>query len=72
MGETKAAPAAPLADAAGCEAYLLVERSRDGRRVAEDFPAPDDASAIERAREVSTHDAELWCGGRLVARWTAA
>ena len=58
-----------LSRRAGQDTYLLIEHGRDGRTTAEDFLAPNDASALARAREVSAGAGELWRGGALIARW---
>lgn len=52
--------------------YRLVERTANGRTLTEEFPAPDDDSALERALSVADHGVvELWRGGELVQRFEA-
>ena len=47
--------------------YRLVERFPDGRCMIEEFMAPHDAEALERARDVAESDTiELWSGERRV------
>lgn len=49
--------------------YTLLEPGAAGAAVLEDFPAPDHATALERAREAMEGGAfELWFGDELVAR----
>lgn len=52
--------------------YRLVEIDREGRVSSEDFSAPNDDEALERAIEVGRGPMiELWCGARLIRRWSA-
>ena len=52
--------------------YRLLETGADGRSIAEDFPCPDDESAVARARSVIAGTrAQLWRGKQLVAELTA-
>lgn len=49
--------------------YRLVERHVDGTTHSEDFPAPDDDSALERALSVADGGViEVWRGAELVSR----
>jgi len=57
----------------GGHTYRLREIDEAGREAWEDFPAPDDASAVERAAEVAAGEiVELWRDTVLLKRWTAA
>lgn len=48
--------------------YRLVERFADGGCMVEEFIAPNDAEALERARDVAeTETMELWNGERRIA-----
>jgi hypothetical protein len=48
--------------------YRLVEKQRNGQPVSEEFTAPDDETAVARARRVATAgQLQVWCGRRLVA-----
>jgi len=51
-------------------AYLLIEALGDGSCLRETFLAPSDSEAVARVQDVlQGHEAELWRGRRLVARW---
>lgn len=52
--------------------YRLVERTPTGETLTEEFPAPDDDSALERALSVADSGMiELWRGAELVQRFEA-
>ena len=53
--------------------YRLVEQAPNGQMISEEFPAPDDDSALERAISVADHGiVELWRGAELVRRFEAS
>lgn len=59
---------ARAAVAGGQLLYRLVERFADGGCMVEEFIAPNDAEALERALDVAETDTvELWNGERRVA-----
>jgi hypothetical protein len=56
----------------GGRTYRLVEQASDGRTVTEEFPAPDDASALSRAQAVAEGPVvEVWRGATLIQRYEA-
>jgi hypothetical protein len=47
--------------------YRLVERCRDGGYMIEEFTAPCDQEALDRALDVAEGGSiQLWCGERLI------